>query len=75
MENVENEWIRNKWGSIPYNVLGMQPNTCEFLIWCAWAHANAIKCLSQPGLRKGKQERQKKMRRSNKIKNEIQLMY
>ena len=35
MENVENERIRNKWGSIPYNVLGMQPNTCEFLIWCA----------------------------------------
>ena len=39
----------NKWGNMPYNVLGMQYSTCLFLIWHVWVRASAIACLSHTG--------------------------
>ena len=50
IKSVENEWIRNKWESTPYNVLGMQQSTPVFLLWILWGPASVNAHLSHPGL-------------------------
>ena len=49
IKSIENKWIRNKWGSTPYNVLGVWHTTSEFLIWRVLEHASMIARFFCPG--------------------------
>ena len=48
IKSVENKWIKDKWGSTKYNVLGVQQTTHAFLIWGLQVHVSDITCLSTP---------------------------